>query len=821
LRRQVLAAACAAGVSATFGAPVGGVLFSIEVTSTYYSISHLWKAMFTSVCGALLFRVTRVYGSLALFRLTDFSVQDTDAGLSAVLYTGEIYAFALLGLLCGLLGAAFVHATSSLVQLVRQLRASIKTARPPPTLMHDSSQLSSCHAAVALQPGSLLSASGGMTATSGAALTPDVPGTFIALSALAAEVATLDSLPSPQASSVPSHVYIDRWSFRPSRKKLVAESGSSSSGTNSVGGCGECCDRLRMEHTACTAKCVFVMLLSRYGYTIVVAFTSAMLTFPFGFFGSSPEDVINELFGAAPIDFNARWANPSLLINLSIYTVCKFAFTVVAVGCPISCGVFTPVFLIGAAAGRAFGEALNAMLAAELQITAGAYAVVGAAAMAAGVTRTISCAVMVFELTGQLNHMLPVLVAVLGAYGVGNIFNQSIYDTMLDLNNLPYLRPPDLASENQQHCAHDVMDTAVVGLTCTCSYLDVHLLLLASEDAEFAIVDNLYARHLLGTVRRSTLAKLLHRRMLSDRQLLYHASSGTSRWDLLRNYLGGLAYPVVPPALLRLFSPPVADERDMAEKARLSPSGIQAQEMMFASNERLSQVTVPELSAGTLREVFGDDAPSTRVSIVGVSAALSSPHPPTCAADHPSSMAKMVREANAEPRSTDSCPIPEAPSQSVSDTSHTAPVASASIAPAVSTANATDVTADEWSIAQGAGVLCGEHAGQSLGSKQQEAGRRIHICYTDFELSLLREPLNLGIDGWSRQPGADIAGETHLLEMGPTQVGLVQHAPNITVAGAPIHQVHMQFSVLGLERTYVTYAGRLLGIIRRSQLGGR
>lgn len=44
---------------------------------------------------------------------------------------------------------------------------------------------------------------------------------------------------------------------------------------------------------------------------------------------------------------------------------------------------------------------------------------VGAAAMAAGVTRTVSCAVMVFELTGQLNHMLPVLVAVLAAYGVG------------------------------------------------------------------------------------------------------------------------------------------------------------------------------------------------------------------------------------------------------------------------------------------------------------------------------------------------------------------------------------------------------------------
>ena len=42
-----------------------------------------------------------------------------------------------------------------------------------------------------------------------------------------------------------------------------------------------------------------------------------------------------QLFGAAPFDFSARWSNPSLVINLTIYTVCKFVFTVIAVGCPI------------------------------------------------------------------------------------------------------------------------------------------------------------------------------------------------------------------------------------------------------------------------------------------------------------------------------------------------------------------------------------------------------------------------------------------------------------------------------------------------------
>ena len=56
--------------------------------------------------------------------------------------------------------------------------------------------------------------------------------------------------------------------------------------------------------------------------------------------------MINELFGAAPFEFMDRWSNPSLILNLAIFATCKFVFTVIAVGCPISCGVFTPVFLI-------------------------------------------------------------------------------------------------------------------------------------------------------------------------------------------------------------------------------------------------------------------------------------------------------------------------------------------------------------------------------------------------------------------------------------------------------------------------------------------
>jgi chloride channel 2 len=55
MRNNMLAAACAAGMAATFGAPFGGVLFSVEVTATYYPVGNLWRSVFTTLFGSLLF----------------------------------------------------------------------------------------------------------------------------------------------------------------------------------------------------------------------------------------------------------------------------------------------------------------------------------------------------------------------------------------------------------------------------------------------------------------------------------------------------------------------------------------------------------------------------------------------------------------------------------------------------------------------------------------------------------------------------------------------------------------------------------------------
>lgn len=64
---------------------------------------------------------------------------------------------------------------------------------------------------------------------------------------------------------------------------------------------------------------------------------------------------------------------------------------------------------------------------------------VGAAAMTGAVTHTVSTAVICFELTGQISHILPMMVAVILANMVAQGLQPSLYDSIIQVKKLPYL----------------------------------------------------------------------------------------------------------------------------------------------------------------------------------------------------------------------------------------------------------------------------------------------------------------------------------------------------------------------------------------------
>ncbi|GFS45685.1 hypothetical protein TNIN_307361 [Trichonephila inaurata madagascariensis] len=62
-KREVLSAAAAAGVSTAFGAPIGGVLFSLEELSYYFPMKTLWRSFFCALVAAFVLRSIDPFGT--------------------------------------------------------------------------------------------------------------------------------------------------------------------------------------------------------------------------------------------------------------------------------------------------------------------------------------------------------------------------------------------------------------------------------------------------------------------------------------------------------------------------------------------------------------------------------------------------------------------------------------------------------------------------------------------------------------------------------------------------------------------------------------
>ncbi len=99
-RRVLVAAGAAAAVSASFNAPIAGVIFAHEVILGHYALSAFVPTVLASVTGTL---ITRAHlGDFPAFIIPHYEI----------LSNWEFPAFALLGLISGLVAVAFLLSTS-------------------------------------------------------------------------------------------------------------------------------------------------------------------------------------------------------------------------------------------------------------------------------------------------------------------------------------------------------------------------------------------------------------------------------------------------------------------------------------------------------------------------------------------------------------------------------------------------------------------------------------------------------------------------------------------------------------------------------------
>ncbi|KAL8478781.1 hypothetical protein ACS0TY_030600 [Phlomoides rotata] len=141
------------------------------------------------------------------------------------------------------------------------------------------------------------------------------------------------------------------------------------------------------------------------------------------------DDAVRHIFSInTPTEFH--------IFSLAIFFILYTVLGLITFGIAVPSGLFLPIILVGAAYGRMLGIAMGPYT----KIDQGLYAVLGAASLMAGSMRmTVSLCVIFLELTNNLLLLPITMLVILIAKTVGDCFNPSIYDIILELKGLPFL----------------------------------------------------------------------------------------------------------------------------------------------------------------------------------------------------------------------------------------------------------------------------------------------------------------------------------------------------------------------------------------------
>jgi len=275
-------------------------------------------------------------------------------------------------------------------------------------------------------------------------------------------------------------------------------------------------------------------LPSAVAQVAIVAILTGLINYPNDYMRAQSSDLVSNLFSECSKLTDDQFglcktgaASAGTIVLLIFASVLGFGLAAITFGLQIPAGIILPTMAIGALSGRAVGIIMeiwqhnhsNFIVFKSCEpdipcITPGTYAIIGAAAALAGVTRlTVSIVVIMFELTGALTYVLPIMVAVMIAKWVGDAFSRrGIYESWIHFNEYPFLDNseempiPDIPASQIMTRIEDLVVLTATGHTIATltAILDAH------PYRGFPVVSDPRDAILLGYISRAELAYNLH-----------------------------------------------------------------------------------------------------------------------------------------------------------------------------------------------------------------------------------------------------------------------------------------------------------------------
>jgi chloride channel 7 len=156
----------------------------------------------------------------------------------------------------------------------------------------------------------------------------------------------------------------------------------------------------------------------------------------------------------------------------------------------------------------------------DVQIDLHAYAVIGAAASLGGATRmTISITVLVMETTGSMQLIIPLMLTIFCAKAVGDKFSHGIYDTHIKIRGAPFLEEPELAGPTGDKLrVNEIMARTMITIKPRMRVRDLIGILASNDHGAFPVTENPPKNpgdpfELHGTITRNRLLKMITHRI--------------------------------------------------------------------------------------------------------------------------------------------------------------------------------------------------------------------------------------------------------------------------------------------------------------------